>query len=201
MIARQLLPAIQVDAAINSGSSGGPALKYGAVVGVAFMSASDLENVGYIIPLAVVQRFLQDFERGKGMPSGIPDLGIEGQLLENPTMREYFKVKETGVLVTKVHPFMNVSHQVFPGDVLISLDDHEIGEDGTVSLAGSVDRVFFNYVVVMKYPGGTIKVGVSRNGTKMELNVTLETYPELVPLHLFDKPVTYVSTGTIVSVY
>jgi S1-C subfamily serine protease len=44
---------IQIDAAINSGNSGGPVFnRFGECVGIAFqnLSGSDVENVGYVIP-------------------------------------------------------------------------------------------------------------------------------------------------------
>jgi S1-C subfamily serine protease len=43
------LLAIQIDAAINSGNSGGPALKHDRVVGVAFQNLTDAENIGFIV--------------------------------------------------------------------------------------------------------------------------------------------------------
>eukprot|EP00798_Chlamydomonas_sp_ICE-L_P005850 gene5850-6136_t len=57
------LLAIQIDAAINGGNSGGPAL-----VG------EDVENVGYVIPALVVNHFLTDYER-TGSFSGFPSIG------------------------------------------------------------------------------------------------------------------------------
>ena len=57
---------IQVDAAINPGNSGGPVLQDGKVVGVAFQGFSGrvAQNVGYMIPVPVIQRFLKDVEDG-----------------------------------------------------------------------------------------------------------------------------------------
>ena len=53
------LMAIQIDAAINPGNSGGPALRGDVVVGVAFQNLPHADNIGYIIPLPVVRRFLR----------------------------------------------------------------------------------------------------------------------------------------------
>ena len=50
---------------IEQGNSGGPALKGGSVVGIAFETLDDAENIGYLIPAAVVVRFLDDIAAHK----------------------------------------------------------------------------------------------------------------------------------------
>jgi S1-C subfamily serine protease len=55
---------VQVDAAINPGNSGGPAVSNGKLVGIAFqgMNNEEAANVGYIIPVTVLARVLDDFK-------------------------------------------------------------------------------------------------------------------------------------------
>lgn len=56
---------VQIDAAINSGNSGGPAFSdNGKCVGIAFQSLKhdDAENIGYVIPTPVILHFIQDYE-------------------------------------------------------------------------------------------------------------------------------------------
>ena len=58
---------IQIDAAINSGNSGGPAFNAaGRCVGIAFQSLKheDAENIGYIIPVPVIERESEGGGRG-----------------------------------------------------------------------------------------------------------------------------------------
>jgi len=56
---RELL-AITMDAAINAGSSGGPAFNTsGELVGVAFQSINDAASIGHIVPPPVLRHFLQ----------------------------------------------------------------------------------------------------------------------------------------------
>lgn len=57
---------LQIDAAINSGNSGGPAFNdKGTCVGIAFQSLKheDVENIGYVIPTPVIMHFIQDYEK------------------------------------------------------------------------------------------------------------------------------------------
>nr|5ILA_A Chain A, Protease Do-like 9 [Arabidopsis thaliana]5ILA_B Chain B, Protease Do-like 9 [Arabidopsis thaliana] len=57
---------LQIDAAINSGNSGGPAFNdKGKCVGIAFQSLKheDAENIGYVIPTPVIVHFIQDYEK------------------------------------------------------------------------------------------------------------------------------------------
>ena len=57
---------LQIDAAINSGNSGGPAFnEKGNCVGIAFQSLKheDAENIGYVIPTPVIKHFIQDYEK------------------------------------------------------------------------------------------------------------------------------------------
>lgn len=57
---------MQIDAAINSGNSGGPAFNdKGNCVGIAFQSLKhdDAENIGYVIPTPVIMHFIKDYEK------------------------------------------------------------------------------------------------------------------------------------------
>lgn len=86
---------IQIDAAINSGNSGGPVYDAaGKLVGVAFQSyaGSEIENVGWIIPMTVVAHFLRDFERNKSY-TGFPELGITWQRLESDAHKAKLDMK------------------------------------------------------------------------------------------------------------
>jgi len=56
----------QIDAAINSGNSGGPAFNdKGKCVGIAFQSLKheDAENIGYVIPTPVIKHFIEDYKK------------------------------------------------------------------------------------------------------------------------------------------
>ena len=86
---------IQIDAAINSGNSGGPVFdNAGQLVGVAFQSyaGSEVVNVGWVIPTTVIAHFLKDFER-HGAYTGFPKLGVQWQRMESDSHKRYLKMK------------------------------------------------------------------------------------------------------------
>ena len=89
---------IQIDAAINSGNSGGPVFNSrGECVGVAFQSMSgsgEAEGIGWIIPVLVLEHFLEDFRRN-GRFLGFPCLGVEWQKMESPSLRAALKMNSS----------------------------------------------------------------------------------------------------------
>merc|ERR1712032_1637073 len=125
---------IQIDAAINSGNSGGPVFNQcGECLGMAFQSlgADKAENIGYVIPTVVITHFLNDLLQ-HGKYTGFPTLGIETQTMENATLREAFGMepKQKGLLVSRVAPTSAVAKLLHPGDVLLSFDGETIANDG-----------------------------------------------------------------------
>ncbi|KAL5654412.1 hypothetical protein ACJX0J_033731, partial [Zea mays] len=57
---------LQIDAAINSGNSGGPTFNdRGKCVGIAFQSLKheDAENICYVIPTPVITHFIEDYKK------------------------------------------------------------------------------------------------------------------------------------------
>jgi hypothetical protein len=51
--------AVTVDAAINSGNSGGPVMNQkGELIGIAFQALEGAEAIGHIVPPAVIKHFL-----------------------------------------------------------------------------------------------------------------------------------------------
>jgi S1-C subfamily serine protease len=75
------LLAAQIDAAVNSGNSGGPAMVGDQIVGVVMQSLIDSENTNYIVPAPIIEHFLQDMKDGRY--DGFPQLGLVPQKMEN----------------------------------------------------------------------------------------------------------------------
>ncbi|PNW73966.1 hypothetical protein CHLRE_13g579901v5 [Chlamydomonas reinhardtii] len=185
---------IQIDAAINSGNSGGPAFNDdGQCVGIAFQSLKheDAENIGYIIPTPVIHHFLTDFER-HGAYTGFPCLGVEWQKLENPDLRTVLKMKadQKGVLIRRVEPTSACSAVLRQNDVLMSFDGIAIANDGTVPFR-SGERISFSYLVSNKYTDEEAELVVLQDGVQRTLRVGLGAPVRLVPFHTRGLPPSY----------
>lgn len=165
--------AIQIDAAINPGNSGGPVIQGNNVVGVAFQGYSGMvaQNVGYMIPVPVIHRFLTDIKDGQY--DHYVDLGIFHFPLINSAQRQAIGLgpNDDGVLVGKVIQAGAAFGYVQPGDVLLAIDGYPIFSDGRVQM--DKERVLLNEIVERKYKGDTVQLTVWRQGREFTVQVPL----------------------------
>ncbi|MHC5012086.1 MAG: S1C family serine protease [Planctomycetota bacterium] len=171
---------MQIDAAINAGNSGGPVIKDGGLVGVAFQALEEAENIGYVIPSPIVGHFLHDLE--DGAIDGFPDLGIATQDLDAEVHRRALGLAadEEGVLVTHVDFEGSAWKVVEVGDVLLSIDGESVAADGSVAF-GKGARIEFSHVPSLRQVGDTMTLGLLRGDERLDLEVSLRTPRLLVP--------------------
>jgi S1-C subfamily serine protease len=186
---RHLL-ALQTDAAINPGNSGGPVFMNDELIGIAFQSYKqrDLEKSGYVVPISVIRHLFDDLDDGQ--ITGVPDLGIYWQKIENDSLREYCGLASgragelsggrTGVLVTRVVHGASADGVLHEGDVLTAIDGTPVACDGSIPLR-THDRVHFSYLVSRHQVGGHVAVEILRAGKLQQLTVTLRKLVALVP--------------------
>lgn len=185
---------LQIDAAINSGNSGGPAFNdTGKCVGIAFQSLKheDAENIGYVIPTPVIMHFITDYEKN-GAYTGFPILGVEWQKMENPDLRTSIGMSpnQKGVRIRRIEPTAPASLVLEPSDVILSFDGVSVANDGTVPFRHG-ERIGFSYLVSQKYTGDQARVKVLRNSKILEFNIELETHKRLIPAHIKGTPPSY----------
>ena len=197
---RAFLLACQIDAAINPGSSGGPVIKDNRLVGVAFQVAGSMENVGYMVPTPVIERFLKDIADGRY--DGTPSLGPYCQRLENPDIRACFGMPDSqiGILVTKVYQDSPATGVVQPGDIILSIDGKKVGNDGTIEFRKG-QRTFFEYVVQCRQINDIVGLEILRNSQSVHVRVTLSKpigFQRLVPPEQYDVAPTYYIVGGLV---
>jgi len=166
---------VQIDAAINPGNSGGPVLQDDKVVGVAFQGLRQADNTGYIIPTPVVKRFLKDIEDGSY--DHYVDLGISEFALHNPAMRRALGLPDDGmgVLVTNVIPTSSSDGVLEPGDVLISLNGHQVDSAGMVEIDG--EKTNLNEIVERKFTGDKVSARFIRDGGWHDVEIELKPLP------------------------
>ncbi len=180
--------AVTVDAAVNSGNSGGPVVSEatGEVVGIAFQgyAGSDVENQGHMVPPPLIGRFLAAARAGK--PTGLPSLGVYLQLLQSPALRRKLGMAdaETGVLVTWVEHGSCCEGVLRPGDVLMTVAGLPIANDGTCQILGR--RLALAAALHACVFGDVLPLRILRDGAHATFDVTLKQGGGLVPRGQYD---------------
>jgi len=175
---RRLL-STQIDAAINSGNSGGPVISNEAIVGIAMQALDEAENVGYMIPAPVVAHFLEDVKDGRY--DGFPRFGIRVQNMESEAQRVAAGMRpgQTGALVMRVDYAGPAYGVLKPRDVLLAVEGHPIANDLTVALPG-IGRVHYSIVYQSQQMGERVAVSILRDGKKLEKAIRLKPHTPLL---------------------
>ena len=187
---------IQIDAAINPGNSGGPVLQDGKVVGVAFQGYSGdvAQNVGFMIPTPVINRFLKDIS--KGSYTGYTDLSMAYRPVENASARKALGLTDPdyGVLVTDVHQKGSSFGHLEKGDILMSIDGHPIASNGRVELEGQ--SVELSEIVERKFSGDPVSFSILREGKPRKVSFPLlGTWPFHMQANAYDEKPRYLIHG------
>lgn len=192
----------QIDAAINPGASGGPAIVNGRLAGLNFQGLGRADNVGYIIPVPVIESFLKDIEDGK--VDGVPEIAFVTQPTENPQLRQRYGLdeKNNGVLVTNLSGYEKENGLIQVGDIVVAMDGQLIGNDGTVRIV-TADRIDSNFLIARRQLGESLPLTIIRGGKKIDFNYPL-TYTlkdsRIVPGHQSNLKLDYEVIGGLVVV-
>eukprot|EP00698_Gefionella_okellyi_P000572 TRINITY_DN10498_c0_g1_i4.p1 TRINITY_DN10498_c0_g1~~TRINITY_DN10498_c0_g1_i4.p1 ORF type:complete len:602 (-),score=127.79 TRINITY_DN10498_c0_g1_i4:24-1829(-) len=196
---------LQIDAAINPGNSGGPACNSrGQVIGVTFAGLTRAQSIGYVIPLLVINMFLDQYET-KRRWEGVCDLGIGTQEMMSKALRKKLHMTEqqSGLYITQVEPLGTCAGKLKIGDVLMQIDDRPIANDGTVlfqeSAAHRPWRLEMSILITSKKRGDQVKLTLLRDGQEQQAVVELLPFPRLVPcFHGYDALPSYFIVGGLV---
>ena len=172
--------AIQTDAAINQGNSGGPLLNsHGEVIGInsaIYTPSGTTAGIGFAIPISTARQIAQDLiTEGRVRRASI---GVEARVITPPVAEALKLPVEEGLLIERVLPggpaeraglhggdrtaILGMRRIMLGGDVLTGIDGRPI--------AGQMDM---NLALNHKRPGDTVKIEFYRGGKKMEAQVTL----------------------------
>jgi S1-C subfamily serine protease len=206
--------ALTVDAAINSGNSGGPLLdaESSRILGVAFQKlvARGVELQGHAVPAPLIHRFLHEarLDRSANCPRLIrmPSLGCDYQSLEPAALRESLGLgkQHGGVLVNRVHHTGNGAHtlpisesqSIQSGDVLLAFDGLPLDNLGFCDLLGR--RLHFAAARDLRRMGANVILDVWRDGRMLTVSHELKPTQHLVPRGQYDcKPAYFIVGGLV----
>ena len=194
------LLAIQIDAAINPGNSGGPAISGGKVVGVVMQGRRRSQNIGYIIPTTQIKHYLKDIEDGK--VDGYPFLGVLVEKMENPSIKELFKLKDkkVGVLVNKIVPNSPCDGKLKVDDIILEIDGFKIYSNARVEFRKK-EFTSFSYVLERHQLGDKVVCKIIRNNKIKKVTLKLDKNEQdlmLVKKNKFlNKPPYYIFGGYV----
>ncbi len=196
---RKLLT-VQIDAAINPGNSGGAVLQGDKLVGIAMQVFQSGQNIGYIIPVPIINHFIEDLQ--KGTYDGFPMFGIDYATTENKTLRKFYKIDKMngGILVSRVMPFSSAEGILQEGDVILNVDGIDIGEDGTYEFRKG-ERLAMPHLLTQHQIGDQVKIKLIRDGKSMAVDLKLTSFAPLVANpNSLEKPPYYIFGGLVFTV-
>src|SRR6202171_287753 len=171
---------IQLDAAINPGNSGAPAIAGDKMIGLAFSKlGGDTQNIGYIIPNEEVELFLKDAAEGRY--HGKAAMYDELQTLENPALREYLKLDKRveGMVVHRPYK-TDASYPLKEWDVLTRIGNTPIDNQGMIKLDKDL-RGSFAYLVPHLANDDKVPMTIVRAGKSMQIQLPVSAqHPTLV---------------------
>jgi S1-C subfamily serine protease len=177
--------AIQTDAAVNHGNSGGPLINaHGQVIGINSQIESTGgggEGVGFAVPADAVRRSLREL-RAKGHVD-YAYLGVTTQELYPQLARRLGLPSPHGALVTKVEsgsPAADAGIQAGEGKVSFQgQKDIPQGGDAIVAVDGKplTQSVDLPNVISLRSPGDKVRLTVLRGSSRRTVTITLAPRP------------------------
>jgi S1-C subfamily serine protease len=187
---------IQVDAALNFGNSGGPAVSDGKLVGLVFSLIQNAQSIGYLIPVEEIQLFLTDIADGKY--DGKPQLYDYLQTVENEALRQRLGLPAgvTGVMVTEPYR-QDPNYPLKEWDVITKIGNTPIDSEGKVAVRYDL-RLSAPYLVQKLAKDGYIDVTVFRDGKLNQIKLPVQSHRDLVMPYLLNATPRYFILGPLV---
>ena len=189
---------VQIDAAVNPGNSGGPALVDGKMVGIVFSMLNQAQNIGYLIPNEEIDLFLADV--ADGHYDGKPVFRDLVQTIQNEALRARLKLPKGVNGVSVLRPDRtDPEYSLKPSDVITKIADHPIDASGRVEAAAGL-RLWFSYLTQTSAKDGKLALEILRDGKAeaVEVPVTTDARRPLLMPYLLDAYPSYLIWGPLV---
>ncbi|HXW86182.1 MAG TPA: trypsin-like peptidase domain-containing protein [Candidatus Bathyarchaeia archaeon] len=165
---------VQISAAINPGSSGGPLLNaQGHVIGINSSGIVEAQNVGYAIPINDLKIVLDDLYKVKILRK--PVLGV---FFNNGTeaLTDYLaNPKPGGCYIIEILPHSTLDRAgVQRGDMIYEINGHHVDIYGEMNVPWSEDKISVTDFVARLSTGQTLDITFYRKGVEKKVTVTFE---------------------------
>jgi S1-C subfamily serine protease len=193
---------IQIDAAVNPGNSGGPAVSNGKIVGVVMQMISQAQNIGYLVPTTMIRHFLDDIKDGSY--EGFCDIGFATQKMESTSLRQMYGMDKnsTGQLIIELVYNSVAKDKLKVGDIITHIDGHRINNDATVEFRHH-QFTYYKYYIDLHQIGEEVKLDIIRDKKPIKVSIKLKNIADdmlLVKTTRFDKIPKYFIYGGYVFV-
>jgi S1-C subfamily serine protease len=172
--------AIQTDASINRGNSGGPLLNsHGEVIGInsaIYAPTGTTAGIGFAIPINTARRVAEDLiTKGRVRRA---TLGAEGRAIWPGLAQALGLSVQQGILIERVDPGGPAAQAGLRGGdrvVLAGLQQLRIGGDIVVAIDGKpvTSQTDLNLLLNREGPGDTVTLTVVRDGKRIDIPVKL----------------------------
>jgi len=171
---------VQASLQQNRGNSGGPVLKNGKVVGIAFQGVSASDRINYFIPINLVKHLMGLLQHEEL----IPRWQYEAQSMF-PRLKDYYQLEASqgGVLLNYLIPDGGPhTFGLRNNDILLEIDGHEVDNFGDIYFEPLGQKIYFEELLNRKRVGDPLKVKVIREGEILEIEGKMtKGLPKLVP--------------------
>jgi S1-C subfamily serine protease len=187
---------IQVDAPLNPGNSGGPAVSGGKLVGLVFSGIPNAQNIGYLIPVEEVRSFLDDVADGRY--DGKPQIHDQLQTVENDALRSRLGLpKGIGGLMVMEPNKNGGDYPLQEWDVITHIGDQKIDSEGKVAVRYDL-RLSARYLVQKHAKNGIVDVMIYRDGQPKQIQLPVQSRRDLVLPYLQNQDPRYFIYGPLV---